>query len=114
MKKNGTTLIGTTINDEEILQKLIDVTQGTFYSQWLRVVWNNPGILTHELVKHGLQSNNHHDCSQKLNQRIEALGYKVIKKINTKPNESWSWFVFSIDLHPAPQLSLAFDSGAPL
>lgn len=111
MKKNGTPK-DTTQKDNAILQELINASQGTSYSKWLRVVWNNQGILTNQLSEHGLQSNNHHVSSQVLNQYIEPLGYKIIKQIKTKPNESWAWFIQPVDKKPAAQLALDLDGGA--
>ncbi len=109
-KKNGTPK-GTTQKDNAILQELIKASQGTSYSKWLHVVWNNQGILTNQLSEHGLQSNNHHVSSQVLNQYIEPLGYKIIKQIKTKPNESWAWFIQPVDKKPAAQLALDLDGG---
>lgn len=108
MKKNGTPK-GTTQKDNAILQELINASHGTSYSKWLGVVWNNQGILTNQLSEHGLQSNNHHNASQVLNERIEPLGYKIIKQIKTKPNDSWGWFIQPIDKKPAAQLTLNLD-----
>lgn len=110
-KKNGSTPTGTTTNDKDILQELIKASQGTSYSKWLRVVWNNQGILTNQLSEHGLQSNNHHEASQVLNLYIEPLGYKIIKQIKTKPNESWAWFIQPVDKKRAAQLALDLDGG---
>lgn len=110
MKKNGDTPKGTTTNDSDILQELIKASHGTNYSKWLRVVWNNQGILTNQLSEHGLQSNNHHVSSQVLNARIEPLGWKIVKQVKTKPNESWAWFVRPIDKKPAAQLALDLDA----
>jgi len=109
-KKNGTPK-GTTQKDNTILQELINASQGTSYSKWLRVVWNNQGILTNQLSEHGLQSNNHHVSSQVLNQYIEPLGWKIVKQIKTQPNESWAWFIRPIDKKPAAQLALDLDGG---
>lgn len=108
-KKNGSTPKGTTTNNADILQELINASQGTNYSKWLRVVWHNPGILTNQLSEHGLQSNNHHNADQKLNPCIEPLGWKIVKQVKTKPNESWAWFIQPIDNKPAAQL--AFNLG---
>jgi len=110
MKKNGTPK-GTTQKDSAILQELIKASHGTSYSKWLRVVWNNQGILTNQLSEHGLQSNNHHEASQVLNLYIEPLGWKIVKQIKTKPNESWGWFIQPTDKKPAAQLALDLDGG---
>jgi|GEM_PF-5574258 len=109
MKKRGSTPTGTPPNDNAILQELINASHGTSYSKWLRVVWNNQGILTNQLSEHGLQSNNHHNASQILNERIEPLGYKIVKHIKTKPNDSWGWFIRPIDKKPTAQLALNLD-----
>jgi hypothetical protein len=108
-KKNGDTPEDTTTNHNAILQELINASQSTSYSKWLRVVWNNQGILTNQLAEHGLQSNNHHEASQVLNLCIEPLGWKIVKQIKTKPNESWAWFIQRIDKKPAAQLALNLD-----
>lgn len=108
-KKNGSTPKGTTTNNADILQELINASQGTNYSKWLRVVWHNQGILTNQLSEHGLQSNNHHNADQKLNPRIEPLGWKIVKQVKTKPNESWAWFIQPIDKKSAAQLALNLD-----
>lgn len=107
-KKNGTPK-GTTQKHKAILQELINASQGTSYSKWLRVIWNNPGILTNQLSEHGLQSNNHHNASQELNLRIEPLGWQIVKQIKTKPNESWAWFIQPVDKKSAAQLALNLD-----
>ena len=107
-KKNGTPK-GTTKKDNAILQELINASQGTSYSKWLRVVWSNQGIPTDQLSEHGLQSNNHHNASQILNARIEPLGWKIVKQIKTKRNKSWGWFIEPIDKRPAAQLALNLD-----
>lgn len=99
-KKNGTTTKHT-----NILQELISASQCTSYSIWLRVIWDNPGILTNQLSGYGLKSNNHHNASQELNLRIEPLGWQIMKRIKTKPNESWAWFIQPIDDKPAAQLA---------
>jgi hypothetical protein len=108
MKKNGTPK-GTTQKDKDILQELINASQGTNYSKWLRVVWHNQGILTNQLSEHGLRSNNHHNADQKLNPCIEPLGWKIVKQVKTKPNESWAWFIQPIDKKSAAQLALNLD-----
>jgi hypothetical protein len=110
-KKNGSTPKGTTTNNTDILQELINASQGTSYSKWLRVVWHNPGILTNQLSEHGLKSNNHHNASQELNLCIEPLGWRIVKQIKTKPNESWAWFIHPIDNKPAAQLALNLQGG---
>lgn len=104
-KKNGSTPKGTTTNNADILQELINASQGTNYSKWLRVVWNNQGVLTNQLSEYGLQSNNHHNADQKLNPCIEPLGWQIVKRVKTKPNESWAWFIQPIDNKPAAQLA---------
>jgi len=71
-KKNGTPK-GTTQKDNAILQELIKASQGTSYSKWLKIVWENQGIPTHEISQHGVDSNNHHNASQRLNPVIEPL-----------------------------------------
>jgi hypothetical protein len=104
-KKNGSTSKGTTTKHTDILQELINASQCTSYSKWLRVIWENTGILTNQLSEHGLQSNNHHNASQELNMCIEPLGWQIVKRIKTKPNESWAWFIQPIDDKPAAQLA---------
>lgn len=106
MKKNGSTPTGTTINDNDIIQNLVKACQGTTYSKWLKVVWENPGILTNQLSAYGLQSNNHHNASQELNLRIEPLGWKIVKQIKTRPNESWAWFIVPVEQSGNTQLAL--------
>lgn len=105
-KKNGSTSKGTTTKDNPILQKLVKACQGTSYSKWLVVIWENPGILTNQLSEHGLQSNNHHNASQELNLRIEPLGWKIVKQIKTRPNESWAWFIVPVEQCGNAQLAL--------
>ena len=110
-KKNGSTPTGTTTNDKDILQELIKASQGTSYSKWLRVVWNNQGIPTDRLSEHGLKSNNHHNASKKLNPRIEPLGWRINKRIKTQQNDSHGWYLEPIDKKPAAQLALDLDGG---
>ena len=110
-KKNGDTQKGTTTNDNAILQELINASQGTSYSKWLRVVWNNQGIPTNELSLHGLDSNNHHNASQRLNPLIEPLGWRINKRVKTQHNKSHGWYLEPIDKTPAAQLALDLDGG---
>lgn len=107
-KKNGTPK-GTTQKDNAILQELINASQGTSYSKWLRVVWNNQGIPTNELSLHGLDSNNHHNASQKLNPRIEPFGWRINKRVKTQRNKSHGWYLEPITVKAEPQLELNLD-----
>lgn len=109
-KKNGTPK-GTTQKDNAILQELINASQGTSYSKWLKIVWENQGIPTHEISQHGVDSNNHHNASQRLNPRIEPLGWRIIKRVKTQRNKSHGWYLEPIDKKPAAQLALDLDGG---
>ena len=102
-------IISDTTNDDAILLNLVKASHGTSYSKWLPVIWNNQGILTNQLSAHGLQSNNHHNASQELNLLIEPLGWKIVKRVNTKPNESGAWFIVYIEAERIQQLG--FDLG---
>ena len=82
-------------NTSDQLQMLIN--RCGKYGRWLRVIADNPGILTHSLDDHGLRSNNAHNMSQYVNPRIIPLGFVVAKTVHTKANESWSWHLWPID-----------------
>jgi hypothetical protein len=66
------------------------------YSNWLKVIDTNDGILTHEMSEHGLKSNNAHNMTQYVNPRIIPLGFVVAKVVHTLPNKSWSWHLWPI------------------
>lgn len=87
------TLVNYNISDQ--LQELIN--RCGKYGRWLRVITDNPCILTHNLDDHGLRSNNAHNMSQYVNPRIIPLGFVVAKTVHTKANESWSWHLWPID-----------------
>ncbi len=109
MKKRGSTPTGTTTNDKDILQELINASHGTSYSKWLQIVWENQGIPTHEISQHGVDSNNHHNASQRLNPRIEPLGWRIIKRVKTQRNKSHGWYLEPITVKAEPQLELNLD-----
>jgi hypothetical protein len=81
----------------EILALLTRAASGTGYSCWINEIAAKQGILTHELPAISKRSNNPADISRKLNARIIPLGWRIEKKVNTKPNESWAWFLLPID-----------------
>lgn len=81
----------------DTLLQLIRAASGTGYSGWLKEIAAKQGILTHELPAISKRSNNPADISRKLNARIAPLGWRIEKKVNTKPNESWAWFLLPID-----------------
>ena len=81
-------------NTSDQLQKLIN--RVGKYGRWLRVIADNPSILTHCLDDHGLKSNNAHNMSQYVNPRIIPLGFVVAKTVHTKANESWAWHLWPI------------------
>lgn len=58
----------------------------------LMLLWENQGILTHELSeKFGCKSNNHHNLTQALNPRLIRLGWVISKYPAGKSSESWRW-----------------------
>ena len=69
----------------------------TNLENWLKEIAAKQGILTHELPAISKRSNNPADISRKLNARIAPLGWRIEKKVNTKPNESWAWYLLPID-----------------
>ena len=81
----------------DTLLQLIRAASGTGYSSWLKEIAAKQGILTHELPAISKRSNNPADISRKLNARIAPLGWQIVKKVKTKPNESWAWFLLPID-----------------
>ena len=66
------------------------------HGQWLRVIADNPGIRTHELLKHGLCSNNHHQISAAINAVIEQKGWRIHKEPLYGARKSWAWFLVRI------------------
>lgn len=82
-------------NTSDQLQRLIN--RVGKYGRWLRVIADNPSILTHSLDDHGLKSNNAHNMSQYVNPRIIPLGFVVAKTVHTKANESWSWHLWPVN-----------------
>ncbi len=60
----------------------------------LTIVWQNQGLLTHEIGdKFGCKSNNHHNVTRDLNPRLIKLGWVITKYHAGNPNGSWRWFV---------------------
>lgn len=81
----------------DTLFQLTRAASGTGYSCWINEIAFKQGILTHELPAISKRSNNPADISRKLNARIAPLGWRIEKKVKTKPNESWAWFLLPID-----------------
>lgn len=81
----------------DTLFQLTRAASGTGYSCWINEIAFKQGILTHELPAISKRSNNPADISRKLNARIIPLGWQIVKKVKTKPNESWAWFLLPID-----------------
>ena len=81
----------------DTLFQLTRAASGTGYSCWINEIAAKQGILTHELPAISKRSNNPADISRKLNARIAPLGWQIVKKVKTKPNESWAWFLLPID-----------------
>ncbi len=82
---------------QETINELKRAAAGTGYSCWITEIANNPGILTHQLPQQSKRSNNPADISRKLNARIEPLGWHIVKRIKTRPNESWAWYLLPIE-----------------
>jgi hypothetical protein len=82
---------------QETINELKRAAAGTGYSCWITEIANNPGILTHQLPQQSKRSNNPADISRKLNARIEPLGWRIVKRIKTRPNESWAWYLLPIE-----------------
>ena len=60
----------------------------------LTIVWQNQGLLTHEIGdKFGCKSNNHHNVTRDLNPRLIKLGWVITKYHAGNPNGSWRWFI---------------------
>ncbi|MHA6962878.1 hypothetical protein [Zobellella denitrificans] len=79
------------------ITELLNTCKGIRYYRWLEAVAIKPGILTHELSEvMGLKSNNHHNADQHINPAIEAYGWRIEKRVRTKPNESWGWHLVKI------------------
>jgi hypothetical protein len=87
----------TTNNDNNCSDQLsqLNIYSGK-YSQWIKVIAANDGLLTHELGDYGLKSNNSHNMSQFVNPRIIPKGYVVAKIVHTLPSKSWSWHVWPV------------------
>lgn len=82
---------------QETINELKRAAAGTGYSCWITEIANNPGILTHQLPQQSKRSNNPADISRKLNARIAPLGWRIVKRIKTRPNESWAWYLLPIE-----------------
>lgn len=82
---------------QETINELKRAAAGTGYSCWISVIAEKQGILTHELPSISKPSNNPADISRKLNARIEPLGWHIVKRIKTRPNESWAWYLLPIE-----------------
>lgn len=76
------------------LQFLKSACRGSYERRVLSIVWNNQGILTHEIGdKFGCKSNNQHNSTRDLNPRLIKLGWVVTKYPNGNARGSWRWFI---------------------
>jgi hypothetical protein len=67
------------------------------YKSWMKVILANPCILTHDLSKHGLKSNNPHNVTQEINPILFKLGYWMAVYHVSAPNKSWAWKLVTIN-----------------
>jgi hypothetical protein len=67
------------------------------YKTWMKVILANPCILTHDLSKHGLKSNNPHNVTQKINPILFKFGYWMAVYHVSAPNKSWAWKLVTIN-----------------
>ncbi|MDX7689890.1 hypothetical protein SJS37_19335 [Aeromonas caviae] len=83
-----------TLSDEDLdrVCKLLCTT----YANWVRVVARNPGVRTHEIPAASKPSNNPAGISRMLNKKLLPLGLQIEKRVLTKHNESWGWFLIEL------------------
>jgi hypothetical protein len=62
----------------------------------LVAVWQNNGILTHELHRH-VFANNLHDISASVNQYIQPLGWRIIKTVASERSASYAWHLAPVN-----------------
>jgi hypothetical protein len=67
------------------------------HKNWMKVILANPSILTHELSKHGLKSNNTHNVTQEINPKLFKLGYWIAVYHVSVPNRSWAWKLVTVN-----------------
>ncbi|WP_133468281.1 hypothetical protein [Paraglaciecola marina] len=87
--------INTKICSANPLDKLIN-SCGT-HKDWIKVILANPCILTDELSKHGLTSNNAHNITQNINPILFKLGYWIAVHDVSSPSKSWAWKLVTIN-----------------
>jgi hypothetical protein len=75
-------------------KKLLSACRTTQESKVLQIVWENQGVLTHEIGdKFGKKSNNQHNVTKNLNPRLIKTGWVITKYYPGKPYRSWRWFI---------------------
>lgn len=82
------------LSDEE-LDHVCKMLHST-YASWVRVVARNPGVITHEIPAASKPSNNPAGISRMLNKKLLPLGLQIEKRVLTKHNESWGWFLIEL------------------
>jgi len=82
------------LSDEE-LNRVCKLLCST-YSGWVRLVAKNPGIKTHEIPAAIKPSNNPAGISRMLNKKLLPFGLQIEKRVLTKHNESWGWFLIEL------------------
>jgi hypothetical protein len=65
------------------------------------IVWNQPGLKTHELRKFGIFSNNSHSLSFELNNLSRPLGWEIVKKPVDGVTKSHAWLWSQATLAPS-------------
>lgn len=94
MNKTKPTYRACKVPNNHPLSQLMRVCRTARERQILTLLWNNQGILTHELGdKFGCKSNNHHNVTQGLNPRLIRLGWVITKYQAGQPSESWRWYL---------------------
>jgi len=79
------------------IPELIQKTKNYHYAKWIKTIADKPGILTHQLIEYECFSNNHHIVSKCINNKINQLGWKIIKIPLQTRFTSWSWYLVQIE-----------------
>ncbi|GJB04325.1 hypothetical protein [Aeromonas caviae] len=82
------------LSDEELDRLCLLLSSS--YASWVRVVARNPGVITHEIPAASKPSNNPAGISRMLNKKLLPLGLQIEKRVLTKHNESWGWFLIEL------------------
>ena len=101
MKKNEhTPKDAPTQYSPEILHALLAACRTDTQKSLVSTVWNNRGILTHKLIQIIFYINLH-SLSARVNNRIEPLGWHIVKVENQNRSKASAWYLAPLNTHNA-------------